>query len=41
LSAPGVPTVEVPLVAQEGVDRLGYSGRLGAAISYLIFGAKR
>ncbi len=41
LSAPGVPTVEVPLVAQEGVDRLGYSGRLGAAVNYLIFGAKK
>jgi hypothetical protein len=31
----------VPLVAQEGVDRLGYSGRLGAAVNYLIFGAKK
>lgn len=41
LTAPGVPTVEVPLVAQEGVDRLGYSGRLGAAVNYLIFGAKK
>jgi serine-type D-Ala-D-Ala carboxypeptidase (penicillin-binding protein 5/6) len=41
LTAPGLPTLEFPLVAQEGVERLGYSGRLGAAVNYLIFGAKK
>lgn len=41
LSAPGLPTLEFPLLAQEGVERLGFSGRLGAAVNYLIFGAKK
>lgn len=41
LTAPGLTPVEVPLVAQESVDKLGYSGRLSAAVNQLIFGARK
>jgi D-alanyl-D-alanine carboxypeptidase (penicillin-binding protein 5/6) len=41
MSAPGVTPVEVPLVAAEGVDRLGFAGRMGAAVNYLVFGGKK
>jgi D-alanyl-D-alanine carboxypeptidase (penicillin-binding protein 5/6) len=41
LTAPGMAPVEVPLIALEGVDRLNASGRMGAAVNYLIFGAKK
>ncbi len=41
LAAPGLTPIEVPLVAQENIDRLGYSGRLNAAVNHLIFGAKK
>lgn len=41
MSAPGVTPVEVPLVAAEGVDRLGFGGRMGAAVNYLVFGARK
>ncbi|MBL8833084.1 MAG: D-alanyl-D-alanine carboxypeptidase [Rhodospirillales bacterium] len=41
LTAPGMTPIDVPLVAQESVDRLGYSGRLTAAVNYLIFGPKK
>jgi hypothetical protein len=33
--------LEFPIVAQESVERLGVSGRLGAAVNYLIFGSKK
>lgn len=38
VEAPDVPTVELPLKAAESVDRLGFTGRVGAALSYLIWG---
>lgn len=41
MSAPGIAPVEVPLVASEAVDRLGFAGRMGAAVNYLVFGAKK
>jgi serine-type D-Ala-D-Ala carboxypeptidase (penicillin-binding protein 5/6) len=41
MSAPGVAPVEIALVAAEEVDRLGFAGRLGAAVNYLVFGAKK
>ncbi|MBL8807377.1 MAG: D-alanyl-D-alanine carboxypeptidase [Rhodospirillales bacterium] len=41
MTAPGLAPVEVPLVAQESVDKLGYSGRLSAAFNQLIFGARK
>lgn len=41
MSAPGVTPVEVPLVAAEGVDRLGFGGRMGAAVNYLVLGARK
>jgi D-alanyl-D-alanine carboxypeptidase (penicillin-binding protein 5/6) len=41
ISAPGVDAVELPLVAGADVDRLGAFGRLGAAVSYLVFGSGR
>jgi D-alanyl-D-alanine carboxypeptidase (penicillin-binding protein 5/6) len=39
ITAPGVDPVELPLVAGNDVDRLGAFGRLGAAVSYLVFGS--
>jgi len=41
LTAPGMAPLEFPIVAQESVERLGVSGRLGAAVNYLIFGSKK
>lgn len=41
VAAPGVPTYELPLVAGESVGQLGPAGRVGAALSYLIFGAQK
>ena len=41
IAAPGVPTRELPLIAGESVGQLGAAGRIGAAVSYLIFGAKK
>ena len=41
IAAPGVPTRELPLIAGESVGQLGPAGRIGAAVSYLIFGAKK
>ena len=38
ISAPGMNTKEVPLVAGETVARLGSFGRLKAAVEYLVFG---
>ena len=40
ISAPGVPSSEVPLVAAEDVPKLGLAGRMGAALRYLLWGAK-
>ncbi|MEX2642403.1 MAG: D-alanyl-D-alanine carboxypeptidase family protein [Acetobacterales bacterium] len=39
VSAPDFETVEIPLVAGNGVERLGVFGRFGAALHYLVFGA--
>jgi D-alanyl-D-alanine carboxypeptidase (penicillin-binding protein 5/6) len=41
VEAPGMPARQVPLVAGADVDRIGLVSRLGAAISYLVFGPKR
>jgi D-alanyl-D-alanine carboxypeptidase (penicillin-binding protein 5/6) len=38
VTAPGVETVEVPLVAQADVPRLGFAGRIAATVGHLIFG---
>ena len=38
ISAPGMETVRVPVVAGEPVERLGSMGRLQAAIEFLVFG---
>ena len=39
VSAPGFETLEVPLVAGEGVGQLGLLGRLASALNYLIWGS--
>ncbi len=39
VEAPGTPTLEVPLVAGIDVEKLGPFRRIGAAISYIVFGA--
>jgi D-alanyl-D-alanine carboxypeptidase (penicillin-binding protein 5/6) len=36
ISAPGVETVEVPLVAGSSVEKLGFFGRLFAAVKHLV-----
>jgi D-alanyl-D-alanine carboxypeptidase (penicillin-binding protein 5/6) len=38
VTAPGEETVEVPLVAGAAVERLGFFGRITAAVKHLIFG---
>jgi len=38
VSAPGFETMEIPLVAGEGVGRLGALGRLASTLNYLIWG---
>lgn len=39
ITAPGVDTVELPLVASESVERLGVFYRVMAALGYLVWGA--
>ena len=41
VTAPGQQPTEFPLVAANAVERLGAMGRVGAALGYLVFGAKR
>ncbi|MDO8606303.1 MAG: D-alanyl-D-alanine carboxypeptidase family protein [Phaeospirillum sp.] len=41
VTAPGMITVELPLVATADVQRLGFSGRISAAIRRTIWGAKK
>jgi D-alanyl-D-alanine carboxypeptidase (penicillin-binding protein 5/6) len=38
ISAPDLPTLEFPLRAQRSIERLSGFGRIGAAISYLLWG---
>jgi D-alanyl-D-alanine carboxypeptidase (penicillin-binding protein 5/6) len=38
IEAPGAAPLDVPLVAANGVDRLGTFGRLSAALKYLLWG---
>ncbi len=39
VTAPGVETLEVPLVAGADVGKLGPLRRIGAAIGYMVWGA--
>ena len=41
ITAPGVETKELPLIAADSVNQLGPAGRITAAVSYLIFGAQK
>ncbi len=38
LSGPAMETVEIPLVAGASVDKLGFVGRIGAAVQHVIWG---
>ncbi len=38
ITAPGLETIEIPLVAGESAERLGFIGRLGALMRYIVFG---
>jgi D-alanyl-D-alanine carboxypeptidase (penicillin-binding protein 5/6) len=38
VTAPDLPTVEVPLVAGADVKQLGFTGRIGAAFNHLVWG---
>ncbi len=40
VTAPGVPTIELPLVAGADVGKLGFGGRMSAAFKYLVWGPK-
>jgi D-alanyl-D-alanine carboxypeptidase (penicillin-binding protein 5/6) len=40
VTAPDMDATEFPLVATQSVDRLGALGRVGAAVSYMVFGSK-
>lgn len=40
ISAPGFPGKEVPVVAAQDVEKLGFVGRAFAAARYLVFGSK-
>ncbi len=40
ITAPGMPAVEVPLLAAADVPKLGLGGRMGAAFRYLLWGSK-
>lgn len=41
VAAPGVQTRELPLIAGDAVGQLGPAGRIGAAVSYLLFGQQK
>jgi D-alanyl-D-alanine carboxypeptidase (penicillin-binding protein 5/6) len=41
ITMPDVAPIEVPLKAGKSVDRLGFMGRLNAAISYLLWGSQK
>ncbi len=41
VTAPGVTPIEVPIVAEADVPRLGFAGRIAAAVTHYIFGAKK
>ncbi len=40
VSAPGVPDTKVPLIAAANVEKLGFFGRIGAALHHLVSGPK-
>ena len=39
ITAPNFATREIPLIAAETVDQLGFTGRIGAAIKHVLWGA--
>jgi hypothetical protein len=41
VTVPNQTPTEFPLVAASAVERLGAMGRVGSALSYLVFGSKR
>jgi D-alanyl-D-alanine carboxypeptidase (penicillin-binding protein 5/6) len=41
VTVPNQPPTEFPLVTASAVERLGAMGRVGAALSYMVFGSKR
>jgi D-alanyl-D-alanine carboxypeptidase (penicillin-binding protein 5/6) len=41
VTVPNQPSTEFPLVTASAVERLGAMGRVGAALSYMVFGSKR
>ncbi len=38
VSLPDSEAIEIPLQAAAAVDRLGFAGRIGASLRYLVFG---
>jgi D-alanyl-D-alanine carboxypeptidase (penicillin-binding protein 5/6) len=38
VTAPGIEPIEAPLVAESDVNKLGFTGRIAAALSYLVWG---
>jgi D-alanyl-D-alanine carboxypeptidase (penicillin-binding protein 5/6) len=39
VTAPGVETIEIPLIADQAVGRLGFAGRVTSALGFLLWGA--
>jgi serine-type D-Ala-D-Ala carboxypeptidase (penicillin-binding protein 5/6) len=39
VTAPNLKTREIPLIAAEDVNQLGFVGRIGAAIKHVLWGA--
>ncbi len=40
ISAPGIQTIEIPLLAGKSVEQLGFFGRLSAGLRHLVWGAR-
>jgi D-alanyl-D-alanine carboxypeptidase (penicillin-binding protein 5/6) len=41
VTAPGLDTMEIPLVSDTGIERLGLAGRMNAALAYLLWGSAK
>jgi D-alanyl-D-alanine carboxypeptidase (penicillin-binding protein 5/6) len=39
VTAPGFETLEIPLIANQAVERLGFTGRITSALGFLLWGA--
>ena len=40
VEVPGAETVEVPLIANKDIQKIGWFGKIGENIKYILFGAE-